>query len=712
MKKITLIFMGWLAVMGVHAVNTLTLSSANGAPGEEVTISVTLENTDEPSAIQLFIPLDETLTYVEGSAMSGAHSSSHTVMGGVKNNVLTLMIYSLSLAPVESGSGEVASFKLKLGNQPKNIALNISECVLTKADKTTVEANVQGGTVTILCPKASFQSMTLDYGRVPINDVYSKTLNVSNIGNETLTITGLAFSDNAFTTTQQLPLDIAPGASRNIQINFSPTERSSVNTQLFVVCNSISKLNTIVLKAQPYAVNELHVVETGGVSDEEVTVELKMNNMDPITGFQFEFNLPNVFKYVENSFTLSDRKNDHSLTTTCNSSVLRAVCFSPSNSPFEGNDGVVASFKVRLNGQNGTTLKASKAILTAVIDGRIMDVASDNYGAYISINSPRISVTSSINMGSVPVTEECKYRLSIRNQGGAPLTISRIIFDNDALSTDREYPLVIPANSTDYVTVEYSSLEESEFSSQMQIYSNDPNNRLKTVTVKGCRFAPNYLSFEANDVLIAEKQRVDVILDNYDAISGIQFDVSVPVKGSGSKAKPVYVPSDEAYTAPERANGMTVTWRETSTGVYRYFIYSMSGNAIEQGYGNIMTLNFSPTDDLEPGNVTFNISNITLSTPDLTDKYSGGNLTVSFYVEDYMLGDVNGDGKVTITDAVAIVNYKLERPPVRFIRAAADVNRDREITITDAVRIVNMILNDYSGTKIRWMPMELLADPQ
>ncbi len=703
--------MGWLAVMGVHAVNTLTLSSANGAPGEEVTISVTLENTDEPSAIQLSIPLDETLTYVEGSAMSGAHSSSHTVMGGVKNNVLTLMIYSLSLAPVESGSGEVASFKLKLGNQPKNIALNISECVLTKADKTTVEANVQGGTVTILCPKASFQSMTLDYGRVPINDVYSKTLNVSNIGNETLTITGLAFSDNAFTTTQQLPLDIAPGASRNIQINFSPTERSAVNTQLFVVCNSISKLNTITLKAQPYAVNELHVVETGGVSDEEVTVELTMNNMDPITGFQFEFNLPNVFKYVDNSFTLSNRKNDHSLTTTCNSSVLRAVCFSPSNSPFEGNDGVVASFKVRLNGQNGTTLKASKAILTAVIDGRIMDVASGNYGAYISINSPRIYVVSSINMGRVSVTEECKYQLNIRNQGGAPLTISRIIFDNDALSIDKECPFVIPANSSDYVTVEYSCLEESEFSSQMQIYSNDPNNRLKTVTVKGSRFAPNYLSFEANDVLIAEDQSVDVILDNYDAISGIQFDVSVPVKGSGSKARPVYVPSDDAYTAQERGNGMTVMWRETSTGIYRYFIYSMSGNAIERGYGNIMTLNFSPADALEAGNVTFNISNITLSTPTLTDKYSGGNLTVSFNVVDGLLGDADDDRSVDVADIVVVANYILTNGGVTISRINADVDCDGSIDVADIVGIANIILNGGHGNaKQRDYPSMIYPD--
>lgn len=59
-------------------------------------------------------------------------------------------------------------------------------------------------------------------------------------------------------------------------------------------------------------------------------------------------------------------------------------------------------------------------------------------------------------------------------------------------------------------------------------------------------------------------------------------------------------------------------------------------------------------------------------------------------------GDANGDGKVTITDAVAIVNYILGNASGSFNEAAADVNRDGEITITDAVGVVNIILNNVS----------------
>ena len=56
-------------------------------------------------------------------------------------------------------------------------------------------------------------------------------------------------------------------------------------------------------------------------------------------------------------------------------------------------------------------------------------------------------------------------------------------------------------------------------------------------------------------------------------------------------------------------------------------------------------------------------------------------------------GDANGDGKVTITDAVAIVNYILGNPSADFNADAADVSGDGNITITDAVGVVNIILN-------------------
>ena len=61
--------------------------------------------------------------------------------------------------------------------------------------------------------------------------------------------------------------------------------------------------------------------------------------------------------------------------------------------------------------------------------------------------------------------------------------------------------------------------------------------------------------------------------------------------------------------------------------------------------------------------------------------------------EPLLLGDVNSDGKITITDAVGIVNYILGNPSSGFNIQAADLNGDHNITITDAVCVVNIIMN-------------------
>ena len=58
-----------------------------------------------------------------------------------------------------------------------------------------------------------------------------------------------------------------------------------------------------------------------------------------------------------------------------------------------------------------------------------------------------------------------------------------------------------------------------------------------------------------------------------------------------------------------------------------------------------------------------------------------------------LMGDANGDGQVTIADAVAVENVIHGSTPAGFNAAAADVNGDGQITIADAVGIENIIHN-------------------
>lgn len=58
-----------------------------------------------------------------------------------------------------------------------------------------------------------------------------------------------------------------------------------------------------------------------------------------------------------------------------------------------------------------------------------------------------------------------------------------------------------------------------------------------------------------------------------------------------------------------------------------------------------------------------------------------------------VLGDVNGDGKVTVADAVAIIDYYLHWTEASEEDQKYDVNKDSKVTVADAVEAINIYLN-------------------
>ncbi len=59
-----------------------------------------------------------------------------------------------------------------------------------------------------------------------------------------------------------------------------------------------------------------------------------------------------------------------------------------------------------------------------------------------------------------------------------------------------------------------------------------------------------------------------------------------------------------------------------------------------------------------------------------------------------LLGDVNGDGFVNITDVVLLVDYILGRENPSFIIGNADINSDDAVNISDVTLLVNIIMSN------------------
>lgn len=61
---------------------------------------------------------------------------------------------------------------------------------------------------------------------------------------------------------------------------------------------------------------------------------------------------------------------------------------------------------------------------------------------------------------------------------------------------------------------------------------------------------------------------------------------------------------------------------------------------------------------------------------------------------DFVLGDANGDGKVTVADYIAIAHHIMGNTPEGFNEKAADANGDGKINVADYVAVAHMIMNE------------------
>ena len=59
-----------------------------------------------------------------------------------------------------------------------------------------------------------------------------------------------------------------------------------------------------------------------------------------------------------------------------------------------------------------------------------------------------------------------------------------------------------------------------------------------------------------------------------------------------------------------------------------------------------------------------------------------------------MIGDVNGDGEVNVSDVVALANFAMGETTEGFNKEAADLNNDGEVNVSDVVALANQVMGN------------------
>lgn len=675
MKKIILILFLAIAGFMAQAGNMVTVSQTEGHPGDVVTVAVNVQNTDIITGMQISIPLDKFLSYEAGSVSLTERADGLQVSANASDGELHIVVFGFGKdKQIGAGDGTVVTFKLKLNWAP-NVYPLTPKVLLSNADGNPLDCTTIDGSVTILTPQIATAEKVVDWGRVAITrGPYTQSVTIQNTGTEPLHISNITFDNEDFSVAEP-QLTIAAGDSKSLPIAYDPVQYAwSLTAHMTIESDAINGKKEVTLTAIPYSVNELHLGEASGICDEIVEVPITVNNMEPLVGVQFDITLPDELKYVEGSFATAERTSDLTATSAIDGNKLALMLYSLSNATMEGNDGVIGTFKLRLNGRSSWYWLNPENVRLSNI--KLENMISATSGGYVKIQSPVYGGSTSLDMGKTSVTETAQTTYSMRNDGNVPLTIEKVAFLADGFAVVEQLPMVIPAKETAALTVQFSPTVEGEYSIFMNVYTNDPDRRMVQVKVNGEIFEPNQLTLDGERDTNQKGYTLKVGMDNYTTdLVGMQFDVHW-----------TNAMHYESVKASDRWNNEHITAIPINDNTLRVVAYTIPSTAISGNSGELMRLHFTCDDGAYEG-TTVRIDSISLSNTKGEQKSSLQDLAMKI-----VKMDVNDDGLIDVTDATMLINWILGIKSPNFNESVADINGDNIIDVTDVSLLINKIL--------------------
>lgn len=255
------------------------------------------------------------------------------------------------------------------------------------------------------------------------------------------------------------------------------------------------------------------------------------------------------------------------------------------------------------------------------------NMTSATYGGYVVIKSPSFNGGTSLSMGSVSVTSKQTASYTISNRGSVDLVIDKVTFLADGYAVEDALPLTISPSKSKSITVSYTPTKEGEHKTTMQIYTNDPVNRMFSVAVSGSVYERNTINVSGE--CIRNGYRFLFGLDNYTDIVVVQMNIKwlAGMQTSQEKLVPTSRLSNHSYLLTDLGDG-----------TLQLLIYSMSNSPIVAKEGTLFTLDYIASDGVEYQDTELQVTNIVLSNSN--GKNYASESTTSFQAAfDYTLGE-------------------------------------------------------------------------
>ena len=621
--------------------NSINISSDPVSVDEDFSIGIAFSNTDDISAFQFDLQFNNNAMQLRPGHSLTDRVGNHTISTSeIGDNIIRVVVISSTNESINPGTGNVVSLNFTSNNEPGSFDMIFSNVVFSDSNGSEISISPNNNQVTILGPKFKLLTTNIDFGRISRSSNQSRTIQILNEGNETLTILSQNLS-SPLSISETFPISIPAGVNFSINLTLDTTESQVISDQTLFETNDTDEsrgLQELSVEADIYSVNEIYVGSNSGNLGSNILIPVSINNMDSFTGFQLDITIPTGVEYVQNSVALLGRENDHSISANViNSNTIRVICFSENNLNFNSTTGDVFSFSLLPVSNSGYhPLDISNSIISNLDLG---DVISDVYSGYITINAPLLNINSTLDFGRVPLSISTDKNISIANIGDSNLIINQIVYESSLLSGSLEAPLTLANGQNTEMVVTFTPESLGQFSSSILINHNSAENQ-NTIQVTAEVFSPNYLYIEDKSVNRDNDYIINLGISNNDEIRAIQFDINIP---DG------FVFDYQNVQGLNSLNDFTISNSDLGNGNYRFVIYNLGSAIIPSGSNLLLDLPIYVDSSIPVGDYNFEISNITLSDASNSDVSSEsvevGVITVTDEVLDILtqqLNEING----------------------------------------------------------------------
>ena len=206
----------------------------------------------------------------------------------------------------------------------------------------------------------------------------------------------------------------------------------------------------------------------------------------------------------------------------------------------------------------------------------------------------------------------------------------------------------------------------------------------------------NTLYIEDTEVLVDSEVTLSVKMKNSVDAEAFAFDLILPYGMevvTDTVGNPVVSLSEERTTADRTDTFMSAMLDIYQGSAVRVIAASSICSAIPAGDGEVCTVRVRIPADMAEGEYEVQLRKISIADT-LARSHDVEQMTTTITVREYLVGDANVDGEVTVDDLVAIAYYVLGHTPDRFSFKAADANRDGLVDVADFITVVHILGED------------------